>query len=404
LGGATLDQINTEVVRQCVEHGIIKGNSVSVDATHVEANTRKKTPERLMKHLARKIIKAFQEEMGELLEGLPEEPDYQEIPDQLEAKAVMKDYLENVIDQIETKVSSKEEKTNETIQKAKDILADPKFINQKGIRSLIDEDARVGRKSKTQSFYGYKTEYIMTTDERIITSIRTFDGAYVDGSSVKEMLAETVASGVTIKEVYGDKAYFRKPILDEIDGIKAKAYIPVSSTVYRLDESEFTYNKDSDEWQCSQGNITVKKKFFSSKRKDGVREGYKYYFDLNQCKACPLHDICAKQSARRILTVGLNTTDFYEISQYQKTEEFKGKYKKRASIEGKNAELKRFHGLSRARGYGLFSVSIQSKLAAIAVNLKRIAAIVSSSKAILTGKPLETGFKIQVSSGFFQNK
>jgi hypothetical protein len=33
------------------------------------------------------------------------------------------------------------------------------------------------------------------------------------------------------------------------------------------------------------------------------------------------------------------------------------------------------HGLSRARGYGLLSVSIQSKLSAIAVNLKRIAAI-----------------------------
>ena len=50
--------------------------------------------------------------------------------------------------------------------------------------------------------------------------------------------------------------------------------------------------------------------------------------------------------------------------------------KKRASIEGKNAELKRFHGLCRARRYGLLSVSMQSKLAAIAVNIKRIAAIV----------------------------
>jgi hypothetical protein len=74
----------------------------------------------------------------------------------------------------------------------------------------------------------------------------------------------------------------------------------------------------------------------------------------------------------------MNTTEFYEMSQFQKTEEFKEKYKKRASIEGKNAELKRFHGLSRARGYGLLSVSKQSKLAAIATNIKRIAAIVSA--------------------------
>ncbi|MDQ1000385.1 hypothetical protein QFZ28_000785 [Neobacillus niacini] len=92
-----------------------------------------------------------------------------------------------------------------------------------------------------------------------------------------------------------------------------------------------------------------------------------------------MHDLCAKKQARKILVVGLNTAEFYEISQYQKIEEFKEKYKKRASIEGKNSELKRFHGLSRARGYGLLSVSKQSKLATIAVNLKRIAALASAS-------------------------
>ena len=221
----------------------------------------------------------------------------------------------------------------------------------------------------------------MTTEERIITSVRTANGSYMDGNYTKEMLNDTQSTGIAVKEVYADKAYFRKPILDEIKAFKAEAYIPVSSVVYRIDESEFTYNKDSDEWQCSQGNTTIQKKRFTTNNKDGKRSGYKYYFDIKQCKTCPLHDQCAKKSARRILVLGLNTTEFYEISQYQKTEEFLEKYKKRASIEGKNAELKRFHGLSRARGYGLLSVSKQSKLAAIAVNLKRIAAIASASSA-----------------------
>lgn len=39
--------------------------------------------------------------------------------------------------------------------------------------------------------------------------------------------------------------------------------------------------------------------------------------------------------------------------------------------------MKRFHGLDRARGYGLKSMSMQAKLTALAVNLKRIAALVS---------------------------
>ena len=383
---STLDEIITEIVRQCVEKGIIEGGSVSIDTTHIQANTIKKPPERLMKHLGKKIIKTYTEETGKTLEDIPEAPAYKEIEDHKEAKAEMKEYLETVIDKVNENISANEQKTKEAINKAKEILDDPKFINQKGVRSLIDEDARVGYKSKNHNYFGYKTEFAMTTDERIITCVRTANGAYTDGNQTKEMLEQTKKAGIRIDEVYADKAYFRKPILDDIKEINAKAYIPVSESVYRIDESEFTYNKDSDQWQCSQGNITEKRRHFKSKK--DKKETYKYYFEINQCKACPIHDKCCKRSSRKILNVGLNTPEFYEISQYQKTEEFKEKYKKRASIEGKNAELKRFHGLYRARGYGLLSVSIQSKLAAIAVNIKRIAAIVSSFFILFFKKPI----------------
>lgn len=387
---STLDDIITEIVRQCVEKNIIKGTGVSIDATHIEANTIKKTPERLMKHLAKKIIKAYEEENNEALENLPEVPNYKEIEDHKEAKNVMKEYLETVIDKVEEnkEVINKNSETKEIINKAKEILNDPKFLNQKGIRSLIDEDARVGRKSHTQDFFGYKTEFVMTTDERIITSVKTANGAYVDGTYAKEMIDATLKSGIKIDEFFGDKAYFRKPILDIIEKIEAKAYIPVSASVYRIDESKYSYNKDSDEWQCSQGNITVNKKHYKTKqnKKGEIREGYKYYFDINQCKNCPNHAECAGNAARKILKIGMNTNEFYEISQYQKTEEYLDKYKKRASIEGKNAELKRYHGLHRARGYGLLSISLQSKLAAIAVNIKRIASIATLKFCVFSFK------------------
>ena len=49
------------------------------------------------------------------------------------------------------------------------MLSDERFMLQKGLRSLVDKDARVGSKSKTSQFYGYKAEFAMTTDERIIT-------------------------------------------------------------------------------------------------------------------------------------------------------------------------------------------------------------------------------------------
>lgn len=373
-----LDEIITEIVRQCVEKGIIKDTSVSIDATHTEANTFKATPERVMKRIAKKIFKTYEEESGELPEDIDQDiPEYKAIKNHKEAKKVMKDYLEEEINKIEKKVTPETNpKTIETINNAREILRDPKFLEQKGVRSLVDQDARVGHKSKTDHFFGYKTEFMMTTEERIITAVTVDSGEYVDGNNFDELMNLTLETGLEVKEVYGDKAYFKKGILDKINEIEATPYIPVSEAAYRINENLFSYNKDSDEWFCAEGNITINKRY--SKRKNG-RETYRYYFEREKCRNCPRREECNPgKNIAKILEVGINTPEFYEYSQKQKTDEFKEKYKKRAVHECKNGELKNHHGLDRAQGYGKRSMSTQAKLTAIAVNLKRIANIVSS--------------------------
>lgn len=378
LQGVTLDEIIVEIVKQCVEKEIIKDTGISIDATHTEANTFKATPERVMKRLAKKIFKTYEKETGkELPENIDQNiPNYKEIEDHKEAKQIMKNYLEKEIEKVEKIVErDKNPKTTKILENAKEILNDPKFIEQRGTRSLVDQEARVGHKSKTDHFFGYKTEFTMTTDERIITAVTVENGAYVDGTNFNRLMELTRKTGLEIEEVYGDKAYFRKPILDEINEINAKPYIPVSETTYKIDEERFSYNKDSDEWFCDEGNTTIRRTHV--KRKDG-REFYKYYFEKEKCKSCSKKAECMTGKVKsKILAVGLNTAEFYGYSQEQKCPEFKEKYKKRAAHEWKNGEMKNHHGLGRARGYGLRSMSTQAKLTAIAVNLKRVAAILS---------------------------
>lgn len=41
----TLDDIIVEIVKQCVDKGILKDTGLSVDSTHTKANTFKATPE-----------------------------------------------------------------------------------------------------------------------------------------------------------------------------------------------------------------------------------------------------------------------------------------------------------------------------------------------------------------------
>ena len=116
----------------------------------------------------------------------------------------MKAYLEETITKVEEMIEIEQNpKTKELIENAKEILKDPKFIEQKGVRSIVDQDARVGHKSKTDHFFGYKTEYMMTTEERIITAVNVNHGAYVDGTQFQELMERTQRCGVTIKDVYG---------------------------------------------------------------------------------------------------------------------------------------------------------------------------------------------------------
>ena len=251
---------------------------------------------------------------------------------------------------------------------------------QKGLRSLIDKDARVGSKSKTSQFYGYKAEFTMTADERIITAVETHNGEYVDGKEFAPLLENTLNSGMEVKELYGDKAYFRKDILDALNEKKIKGYIPVSASVYKVDEELFAYNKDSDQWFCFMGNHTVSSKKTTQTKRGKTYDQLSYLFYKQQCIDCPHRDICIgkNRSKARKLQVAASAPLFYELSQEQKQPEFKEKYKKRSAQEWKNAEMKRFHGMVRARGWGLRSIRTQVKLTAIAVNLKRIAALIAS--------------------------
>jgi transposase len=378
LKGQSLDEMLTCTVRQCVKRGIIKNIDVGVDTTHIGANTKKKTPERVMKHLAKKILVALKEDNeGVLPEGIDENIcDYKNIDDHQKAKEAMRAYLKDLTD---SAAPFAKEHTVKAFAEADEIFADEKFMSQKGIRSLVDKDARVGAKSKTDRFFGYKAEIAMELDERIITAVCVHSGEYADGTAFDGLMDKTLESGVGVASLMGDKAYFRRGILDRAKEMKAKTFIPISACAYRIDEEMFSYNKDSDQWLCFMGNATVSLKRKKRMKNNKECEVLIYRFSKELCVRCARRAECMGKCTRaaRELHVSVSTAWFYEESRRQKDPAFFKGYKKRAASEWKNAEMKCHHGMARAKGYGLCSVSVQVKLTALAVNCKRMAAIVA---------------------------
>lgn len=60
-----------------------------------------------------------------------------------------------------------------------------------------------------------------------------------------------------------------------------------------------------------------------------------------------------------------------EAKRYSKSRDLKWDMKMKAHIEPKQGEMKRFHGLKRAKFWGKEKMNIQAMLTGIAVNLKR---------------------------------
>ena len=360
----SVDEIMTEIVRQCIDRKLIESdNGVAIDTTHIEANCVKKVPERIMSELTKRIFRERQKECPAL-------PDWENTEDHQSAKQQLKEILEDAVQTALVKTKS--------VCEAEEVLSDPMFIAQKGVRSLQDKDARVGNKTKEKQFFGYKAEFIMTTKSKIITAVTVQPGNYRDGNEANALIEQTMKSGLEPKHFCGDKSYFRPDILNKLDEIHAVPYIPVSACSYRINEERFAYQKDSDQWICCMGNESISKKHIRT----GRGPAYQYTFQKEQCRNCPLRKECigtAGGIAKR-LHVGLHTSELYEYSQWTKTKAFLDGYRLRAAIEPKNAELKRFHGLARAKGYGLKSVTLQAKLTALAVNLKRIVKLLNEKQ------------------------
>lgn len=110
--------------------------------------------------------------------------------------------------------------------------------------------------------------------------------------------------------------------------------------------------------------------------RDRGRSDTKFIFRKKDCKNCPLRDQCTRnQSTGRTVRI----SDYREVErralEQAQTQAFKTVMARRQTIEHKQAEEVRFHGLRRARYRGLLRVTIQAILTAIVVNTKRMAAL-----------------------------
>lgn len=250
-------------------------------------------------------------------------------------------------------------KEKDTKQKPPDLLVSP-----------IDEDARYGMKSVKKRFMGYKANLTETTQSRFITNVKVMKGNQRDGDTTIDAVREQNALGLSPIKLIGDAAYsdgeYRKAL--KKNGTQMVAPLRTKNTRTRAvyPKRMFVYNETNHTVTCPQG-VTTKESWYDSQR--DIRT---YHFPMTKCKVCIVQNECTNANeGRRTIGIAPAHKELLEAEVYNTTQLFKDEMKLRPVIEGTHSEMKRYHGLRRARFRGLKKLSLQCYFTAVVINIKR---------------------------------
>lgn len=359
-----LDMLIGQTVSLALEKGIIKSNSIIVDATHTRSKYNQKSPREILQERSKKLRKSVYAIDESMKEKFPTKNTEDSLVKELE-------YCKTLIDTIKTnqKLSSYP-KVSERLNMLEEIINDD--IEHMSISE--DKDAKIGHKTADTSFFGYKT-HIAMTEERIITAATITTGEKNDGKELKSLINKTLETGMDIDTIIGDAAYSEKGNIELTKEKNIKLVAKLNSAITqgaRAKEDEFEFNKDAGMYVCKAGYMAFRKAK-KRRRNQGDNPHISYFFDVEKCKCCPHSDGCYKEGAKtKTYTVTIKSDIHKEQIEFQESEYFKEKSKERYKIEAKNSELKCRHGYDVASSSGLNGMEMQGALAIFAVNMKRI--------------------------------
>lgn len=268
------------------------------------------------------------------------------------------------IEQLNQILNENIEEKNGEVQKKKEHVAD-KLV------SLVDDEARHGAKSDAKPFTGYKGN-IMKSEDGFVTNIVGTSGNTYDGNILVPLVDEKIENSSKPSKIAGDTHYGSAENRYQMSQRGITIVAPIKedfNPTGLLAQEKFVLDKIGV--TCPAGNRTM---ISNHNEKDGTTT---FYFKKEICQQCVLKDQCTKQE-RRTITIGKHHELITEAKEYNKTQDFKDDMKERAHIEPKHAEMKRFHGMARARYWGLTKVNIQMIITAITVNVKRLANVIGS--------------------------
>jgi transposase len=270
LGEEKFRLVLEQIVRQCIDKGLVKGKRQIIDSTPVIANISPSSLTGLVRKCRENVMKTVAKQDAKIAErlGLKELSNAEQVKFASTEEGLQKEIeaAGELLDSVTAELRVKKLIPNEELKKDLELLekavADREEHAKDKLLSPVDPDARMGKKT-SKMWPGYKAHIVMEEETGIITGVATTPANTTDGSQLKPMLKdqEKVYS-IKPKELTADKAYDWGENLESLANKQTVANIALSKQVNHRNEGYFTvddflYDPENIKLMCPAGHIST---------------------------------------------------------------------------------------------------------------------------------------------------
>jgi transposase len=249
----------------------------------------------------------------------------------------------------------------------------PKYVSNHTHYSTTDSDARVAVKPGKPRQLNYLSQVSVDTASHLITHIQADSADKKDSQCLPSLLRNTIqnlkAEGLLVEEVLADAGYSSSEALKALEQHGITGYIP-NFGQYKPFREGFTYHADGDYYTCQRGVKLPFKKTYSD------RKGYakkQYRSSALDCRHCPLKSSCIGSSNEKKIDDTVDKPLYDKMHhRLQSPKARRLKKLRQATVEPVLGTLVNFLSMRRVNTRGLSLANKCMLMAATCYNLKKL--------------------------------
>jgi transposase len=351
-GEELFKQLFKEVLKQCIDKGMVAGRRQVIDSVAVKANAS-------IDSLTEKEILDDSEAFADELETQEEQSD-----DNKESQTVSATRYKAVELHHQWKA-----KAYKDMPKRKH----GKFVSNHTHYSTTDPDARVSVKPGKPRQLNYTAQVSVDTAHHVITQIQTDHADKKDSQCLPSLVNNTIDNlkqeGILVEEVYADAGYSSGEALKSLEQNNIIGYIP-NFGQYKPSREGFSYDKENDRYICSQG------KFLPFKKITTTSLGYKmkvYRSSSKDCRHCALRSVCIGKSDFKKIDDTIDKPYYERMhARLQTVSREKTRQLRSSTVEPVLGTLVNYLAMRRVNTRGIKQAAKCMLMSAIAYNLKKL--------------------------------